>query len=128
MHRTNRIIVGLGSNQDKERNMERAVALLQAYFESICYSDAVYTVPVGGSYGGALFLNRVAVAYSPLSPTELNILFKRIEQAVGRRPEDKAQGRIAIDIDLVQWNDDVLKPDDLSREYVADALSVLKNK
>lgn len=108
--------------------MERATTLLQEHVESIRCSEAVYTKPIGCCPGGSLYLNRVAIARSPLGVAELNALFKRIEQAVGRRPEDKANGRIAIDIDLIQWNDEVLKPDDLRREYVANALSVLTNK
>ncbi|MCD8267736.1 MAG: hypothetical protein LUD46_04240 [Parabacteroides sp.] len=47
MNRTmNTVIVGLGSNLDKEKNIEIAGRLLSGYFISIRFSETVYTEPV----------------------------------------------------------------------------------
>lgn len=42
---------------------------------------------------------------------------------MGRKQGDKAKGNIPIDIDLLQWNDQTLKPQDLQRPYVQSALA-----
>lgn len=113
----NRAILCLGSNLDKEKNVERAVERLRAHFISIRFAEPVYTesfdCPVPTT-----FLNQVAMAYSFESAEEIRSRLKEIERALGRRPEDKALGRVPVDIDLLCWNEQVLKPDDLGRDYV----------
>ena len=56
---------------------------------------------------------------------ELHALFKQIERRMGRTAEGKRQGIIPIDIDLIRWNDHLLKPDDYRRDYVQEALAQL---
>lgn len=116
-NKRNRAILCVGSNLDKEKNMERAVERLRAHFISIRFAEPVYTesfdclVPT-------TFLNQVAIVYSSESTEEIRSRLKEIERSLGRRPEDKALGRVPIDIDLLCWNDEILKPDDLRRDYV----------
>ncbi len=113
----NRALLCLGSNWDKERNMERAAEMLRAHFVSICFSRPVYTEPVDSPLS-AMFLNRIAVLYTEESPERIRDILKDIECRVGRRPEDKSRGSVPIDIDLLRWNDQVLKAEDLTRAYV----------
>ena len=75
----NRVIIGLGSNLDKEKNMAAAVRLLEDCFVSIRFSAAVYTEPVGMN-NPALFLNRVAVAFTSEEPDRLVAAFKQTER------------------------------------------------
>ena len=51
---------------------------------------------------------------------------KAIEQSAGRHPEDKKEEKISLDIDLLSFDDRVLKPEDLKREYVVKGLEELK--
>lgn len=120
----NRAILSLGSNTNKEKNMERAAEILRAHFVFIQFSQSVYTEPIDCPLS-TTFLNRVAVLYSEKSPEEIRSILKDIECRIGRRPEDKSQGRVPIDIDLLQWNDHVLKAGDLARKYVLDGICSL---
>lgn len=117
----NQVVLSLGSNRDKENNIELADRLLREYFVSIHFSEAVYTEPVGMLHS-SLFLNQVAMAYSPEGPDEIIKTLKQIERKIGRLPEDKAKELIPIDIDLLQWNNEVLKPIDMQRPYIQSAL------
>lgn len=123
----NKVIVGLGSNQDKEKNMAHAVKLLCDYFVSIRFSGAVYTEPVN-MLNPSLFLNQVAVAFTEEEPDEIIKYFKSVEKQLGRMPEDKLKESIPIDIDLLQWNDRVLKPSDIQRSYIQTALLMLSDE
>lgn len=120
----NRAILSLGSNTNKEKNMERAAEMLRAHFVFIQFSQSVYTEPIDCPLS-TTFLNRVAVLYSEKNPEEIRSILKDIECRIGRRPEDKSQGRVPIDIDLLQWNDHVLKAGDLARKYVLDGICSL---
>lgn len=72
------------------------------------------------------FLNCVAIGGVAEDAEQIGRILKAIERRLGRRPDDKAAGRIPIDIDLLQWDEQVLKPDDLSRPYVVEGLSALR--
>lgn len=120
----NRVIISLGSNRNSEANIALADDLLCNYFISVYFSDIVYTEPIGEIQNG-LFLNQVAIAYTPECPEEINKAFKQMESRLGRTPESKGRGDIPIDIDLLRWNDRILKPDDLQREYVKSLLHTI---
>ena len=123
----NKIILSLGSNQDQEKNMAEAVRILRNQFVSIAFSNSVYTEPIGLT-GSAPFLNWVAVAYTSEQPDEIKHLLKRIEYKLQRMPDDKNFGIVPIDIDLLQWNELILKPDDLRRYYIIEGIRALENE
>jgi 2-amino-4-hydroxy-6-hydroxymethyldihydropteridine diphosphokinase len=102
--------------------MEWAARLLKNMLSPISFSVAVETEPDGNLAGCPHFLNQVVIACSPLSMENLSACLKQMEKEIGRRPEDKSRGLIPIDIDLLQWNDTILKPDDLKRDYIQSAL------
>ncbi len=120
----NRIIIALGSNTNPKQNMEAACGAVELLLPAIRWSDAVYTAPEA-CVNPSFFLNRVGIAYTSLSATELIRHFKQIERALGRVSESKHLGIIPMDIDLLQWNDDLLKPDDLQRSYIKAGISQL---
>lgn len=122
----NKVILCLGSNRDKEKNIELADRLLRDHFASIHFSEAVYTEPVD-MQNPSVFLNQVAIAFTPDGPEKITNTFKQIERSLGRMPDDKLKESIPIDIDLLQWNDCLLKPLDLQRSYVRSALRTLSD-
>lgn len=123
----NQIIIALGSNTNPRQNMERASSAIELLLPDIRWSEAVYTAPEACS-NPALFLNRVGIAHTSLPVADLIRHFKQIERALGRVPENKHQGIIPMDIDLLQWNDDLLKPDDLQRSYIKAGISQLSER
>lgn len=117
----NRVVLCLGSNSDCESNIHSAGGLLREYFCPIYFSEPVYTEPVGLPASG-LFLNQVVVAYTDRQPEEVKLSLKKMETQLGRMPESKKSGVIPVDIDLLQWNDRILKAEDLQRDYVVKGL------
>lgn len=120
----NTAILGIGSNDGQEEHFRSAEKRLRELFPDIRFSDPVYTEPENCP-NPALFLNRVAVFRTVLPQMKIEQLLKRTEFLLGRRPENKKQGRIPIDIDLIRWNDCILKPDDLQRTYILDGIRSL---
>lgn len=117
----NQIIIALGSNELPELHMEEATAELNNLFFSIRWSPAVYTEPIACLHPFP-FLNRVAIAETSLDVEELHNVFKVLEKKLGRLSTSKQTGIIPIDIDLIQWNQQLLKPNDYDRVYVQEAL------
>lgn len=118
------VILCLGSNRDKEANMERATEILLARFPHIRLSVTVATEPVD-SPTSDLFLNRVALLYSELSANSIVDILKEIEMELGRKRTDKLTGSIPIDIDLIAYDDMIVKPNDMERDYVISGIESL---
>lgn len=123
---TNTAFIGIGSNWEPEKNVEKAREMLAARFPRIRFSEAVYTEPAG-CRNPALFLNQAAFVQTDIPQETCTEILKRMEREIGRTPEDKALEKIKIDLDLLQWNASVLKPDDLKRPDMARALRYLRH-
>lgn len=120
------ILLSLGSNYNKEQNMDQAVDILRRTFNNIIFSKRVETQPYGRLVHSTPFLNQVAIAYTHLDMKDLNFFLKNMEREIGRIKQDEYRGLIAIDIDLIQWNDTILKPEDLQRDYIQTALQTIE--
>ena len=98
----------LGSNREAERNIEMAYKLLNNSLPNINWGKARWTKPVDFP-NPALFLNQTAEFYTTKRMDEIKLLFKEIERKCGRLPEDKSQGIVLMDIDLLSYGELKLK-------------------
>ena len=94
-------IICIGSNYNRKENLLLARKRLADLFPSIRFTTERETQP--------LFFRSPA-----------------IEKCAGRRPEDKKEEKVCLDIDLLFFDDRVLKPEDLKREYIVKGLEELK--
>lgn len=110
--RLNRAYLSLGSNIDKERNIVRAVEMLAEAVDVVAVSSVYETAPVGDPDQES-FLNAAVVVETDDSPEELKReVLTSIENRLGRhRTADKNAPR-TIDIDIVLFNDEVLRVGD----------------
>lgn len=102
-----RVIITLGSNIDKERNLPAAVRLLAQAVDVVAVSPVYETVPVG-LREQPHFLNAAALIETPLSATALKDgPLVDIERALRReRTSDKNAPR-TIDLDIALVDDAV---------------------
>ena len=110
-------VLCLGSNFDAATRLSAARSVLLSHFPDICFSQEMVTEAIGSGFLSP-FHNQVARLTTPLDAASVRNLLKGIEQAQGRLPEDKPNGIVKLDIDLLKYNDCVLKPKDMEREFV----------
>lgn len=104
--------------------MEAARIALALHFPDIRFSTEMETEAIGSGFLSP-FSNQVAQLTTPLSAEEVRTILKSIEKENGRLPEDKAQGIVKLDIDLLKFDDAILKPQDLEKSYVLEGLAEL---
>lgn len=117
-------LIELGSNEPSEATVRSVQDVLRTCFPSVRFGRLRQTEPVGIA-SPRPFFNISGRFETHLTQEEVTALFKRIEADHGRRPEDKAQNIVRIDIDLLVYGDTVLKAKDLQREYVRAGLADL---
>lgn len=108
----------MGSNLDARLHLKNAEESLQRLFPGIEWGEIVETQPERIS-NPQPFLNRAARIHTSLAMTEVRSLLKEIEQTNGRTPQSKEEGRIPLDIDLLTYDQQVLKPLDLKKNTYA---------
>ena len=113
-----------GSNLDRLAHMESARRALAEAFPGIRFGREMETEAIGSGFLSP-FSNQVAQLTTPLSAEEVRTILKSIEKENGRLPEDKAQGIVKLDIDLLKFDDAILKPQDLEKSYVLEGLAEL---
>lgn len=97
---------------------------LSELFPDIRFSSEVETAPLF-FHRQDLFSNQVARFVSNLQADEVVACLKSIEREAGRTPGDKSLEIVRLDIDLLQCDSVVHKPEDLKRDYIRKGLEQL---
>ena len=118
-------IICIGSNYNRKENLFFARQKLADLFPSIRFTSEQETQPLFFR-SPALFSNQVAQFFSEAGEERVRKELKAIEKSAGRRSEDKKEEKVCLDIDLLAFDDRVLKPEDLKREYIVKGLEELK--
>ena len=104
----------LGSNHEPEKQLAFARQMLMESYPDIRFSAEVETLPIG-LRNEAHFHNQVARFQADATIDEVRHRLKHIERMAGRNEADKQREIIRLDIDLLQADDQVLKPEDMER-------------
>ena len=104
MYITNYIYLGLGSNLgDRISLLNQASSLMEPEIK-ILKESSIYETPPWGYTEQAPFLNQVIKGTTELSPEDLLLFLKEIENKIGRK-ETFRYGPREIDIDILFYND-----------------------
>lgn len=71
------------------------------------------------------YLNALCQAHTELPLESVLSLLKVLETEMGRKRGQEAKGMVAIDLDLVEWNGEILRPWDVAQPYYRDCLESL---
>lgn len=112
----NRVVISIGSNsEDCQTQMELAIQCLKSAFSNVTASAAYETPALNGK--DAPYLNAVAVGETEMTFEEATAFLKQWEKSCGRTPESKLKGVIPIDLDIVVWNNEIMREKDYSYSF-----------
>lgn len=120
-------LISLGANTpDKQQRLQQAIATIER-MATITARTPIYETPAEGSTAAAPYANALLRIVTDSPYEELRATFKQREQEAGRTPQSKLQGIIPLDIDIIEWNNKVLKEQDMHYEYMKLGMSLLNN-
>lgn len=116
----NYALIGLATNIPQGGVLlQKVVTEIESMTPVSCFSDCYETEPVGeDSMGTSVYINCIGVIGTEKHFDTLRLLFKERERAAGRTSLSKVNGIIPLDIDIITWNNEIKKPQDLIRNYV----------
>lgn len=115
----------MGSNTNRFTQLSDARKVLSEAFPDIHFGELMETQAIGSGFHSP-FSNQLASFITALSPGAVHDLFKVLEHRSGRLSTDKAAGIVKLDIDLLMYDNVVLKPEDMKREYIKQGLTKLR--
>lgn len=125
--RRHRFVLTLGSNDRPSERIAWTLKQLAALPLELRGSTPRSSSPVDFPLSSAPFTDVVLLGYTALELDELQRLLKALEQRAGRTPEQRREHpeHIPIDIDLITWDETILKPKDCTRPYLQQGLAEL---
>jgi len=120
-------ILLLASNWQAASNMAKAIDCLRLQFPTESTFSLIHESEAQGVATplASTYLNAVCAGKTLLSLEEMERWLKETENALGRMRGEAAKGRVAIDLDLVEWDDRILRPVDAGRSYYLTCLKDL---
>lgn len=120
-------LISLGSNYRPKEQLEQARRHLLPHLLYVRMSQEVYTDPINFPYSSALFLNQVLYGECDLPLNELQKHCKALEEHLGRTDAGRREHpeRMPMDIDIVIWDNEILKPNDFYRGYLLEGIASL---
>lgn len=122
--KTNRAVLGLGSNIDPEENIRKAIEIISGEVSLIKTSSFVETEPVGFEEQRS-FINGALLIETPLGAFELKRRLREIEGELGRVRTANKNGPRTIDLDILVWNGEVVDADVYERGFLRDSIKEL---
>ena len=120
-----RVLVGIGSNQQREQHVRTAVRGLVRSFPDLALSSVYETAAVG--FQGDPFFNLVGTFDTDLSLGALLDRIHAIEEQCGRVRGEKRFGPRSLDIDVLTYGDEIHadEPVEIPRSDITTAAYVL---
>ena len=118
-----RVIVALGSNAGDEQLLLRCRQMLEQLLTDTRHTAIIRTSPIGME--GDDFLNSLTCGETTLDSTSLVAALKQMERRCGDRRSLRALGKVVMDIDLLQYDDERHHPYDWQRDYIQELIRQL---
>jgi 2-amino-4-hydroxy-6-hydroxymethyldihydropteridine diphosphokinase len=123
----NTVIISLGSNINPLKNIARAIELLPPLVRVLKSSSLLVTEPIGISEQPA-FHNGALLVVTHLNRSELTSYLKHIEDVVGRDRTRARFGPREIDLDILEWNGEIVDSDYFERDFLVALVDELKKR
>lgn len=112
----NKVILSLGSNYgNRKKSVINALHWLNEILINPVFSPIYETMPIGS--GNNRYLNCVCSGDFDGEFLKLNSDIKSYECDNGRDEKSRLEGLVTIDIDIVVWNDEVVRQWDFKQKF-----------
>lgn len=113
-----RIILSIGTNFNRESNAKLVKEIISEAYQKVQFSEELLTKPVGDAINDEKYLNFLAYCFTEDEPDQIVAKTKQMETQCGNIKLLRKEGKIAMDIDLLKYDDQRFHESDWSRDYV----------
>lgn len=110
------LIICVGSNTLPRYKFDAAISDICHLLSECRVSETIISSDVTGK-SSLPYLNAAVKGFTEISLSEAEKIFATIESDYGRTPHSKESGFVPLDIDIVVWDSEVIRPADYARGY-----------
>lgn len=122
-----RCLICIGSNFSQDEMLTFARNELSALFPDIIFGQEMVNPPLFFISNKSSFYNQLGIFHTTITSGEIQAACKDIERKAGRTPEDKIYEKVKLDIDLLQMDQQIFKPEDMKRAYIRKGMEELSS-
>ena len=111
------VVIALASNYSQQQHLREAQQRLTQMLTACRFTDAIWTDPVNSSRPDQ-YLNQLVYAETDMSFAQLVEMLKQTEMAMGRSQEERRQGIVRIDLDVMRYDDQRYHLKDWEQNYI----------
>ena len=112
----NSLVLSIGSNsKDREWQVKNCIAWLKDKLHGVTVSDIYNSKAANGVDPD--YLNAVMKAKCREELPEITDMLKKYETVCGRTPMSKKKGDIPMDLDIIIWNNEIIRETDYNQHY-----------
>lgn len=112
------IILSLGTNvSDGIDTLCKAEQTLRSWIKLDSCSRMLKNPAIGMKEGTNDFYNMLIKTKTTLPLQDIMLLVKKLESMMGNTTQLRSMGIIRMDMDIIIWDDEIIKPNDTEREY-----------
>ncbi|MBD8936785.1 MAG: 7,8-dihydro-6-hydroxymethylpterin-pyrophosphokinase [Prevotella stercorea] len=113
-----KIILSVGTNFNYEQNAKLVKKKLTEEINEIQFSEDMLTEPIGDITSKENFLNFLVYGSTEKGVEQLVSILKQIEAQCGNTKFLRDEGKIAMDIDLLKYDNQRFHESDWTRDYI----------
>lgn len=125
----NRVVLLIGGNLgNRYDNIIKTIDLIESNIGDIIKKSKIYETEAWGFESENNFLNQVLIVNSNYTPQQCLIEINKIEEQLERVRESEKWISRTMDIDILFFNDEIIKTDDLTipHKHISERLFTLK--
>lgn len=113
-----KIVLSVGTNFNYEQNAKLVKEILTEEINEIQFSEELLTAPIGDIKSNGKFLNFLVCGFTEKRVEQLVSILKQIEAQCGNTKLLRNEGKIAMDIDLLKYDNQRFHESDWTRDYI----------
>lgn len=117
-----RIILSIGTNVNCEHNIRLAKERLAEIINEIQFTEILLTEPIGEIRNEDKFVNFLAYGFTGIRREHFVSRLKQIETECGNTKHLRDIGKIAMDIDLLKYDEQYFHKSDWKRDYIIELM------
>ena len=122
----NSVVISIGSNsRDRQWQVEHAIEWLQKHLSATTISS-IYDSEAD-NHRDPDYLNAVIIGECKYAFDTISAKVKEYESICGRTHASKLTGNIPMDLDIVIWNGDIIRPIDFNKAYFQKGWNEISN-
>ena len=117
-----RVILSIGTNFNREHNIVLAKKKLAKILNRIQYTEELITEPIGEMNCEEKFINFLARGWTDNGVDQIVSSFKQVETECGNTKCLRSENKIAMDIDLLKYDEQYFHESDWKRNYIVELM------